>query len=261
MLEILKRIYRQFRRFLVNCYMNLSCIFKHMSWFISLRKNDINNIGSIYNFNYIKPIHVKNWHYGTRFFLLKSHERKVFVKVLSNRDLAYRELDFYSYIYKSDSKLKSYIPRLIHCNEVGKNYYMILEYIEGFNFIDINFEKYTEENRKNICCSLFEILTELNNLGLLHNDIRMNNIILRNNQPVLFDFGYSCNKNDLSKMLNELSSEERELLNEHNRIAVDNHNDAFSMFYIMKSVNPSMIFNQFDLWKKVNEMINSSIAI
>ncbi|WP_185752302.1 hypothetical protein [Butyrivibrio sp. AE2032] len=148
-----------------------------------------------------------------------------------------------------------YVPRYIVSKEIDGYVYIVLEYIDGIGFDNIDLNNILLEDRLSICEALNSILDGLIEIDYSHNDIRLQNFMLREGRPVLFDFGYACKKNEIVSMLSTLSNEEKKQLNEYNRISYDKHNDAFSMFYVMKHINPSLLSNQKSIWESVNQRI------
>jgi len=84
------------------------------------------------------------------------------------------------------------IVRVLRFFEANSTAYMVMEYQEGENLNDYLKAKGTlsEEELLNIVLPLLDGLEEIHTAGLLHRDIKPNNIYIRHdNTPVLLDFG------------------------------------------------------------------------
>ncbi len=87
----------------------------------------------------------------------------------------------------------SQIPKLYAYFSDKKQFYLIQEYIEGETLTKVVEKqgKLKEEIVKQILCNLLPVLDYIHSRGIVHRDIKPDNIILRNNDnlPVLIDFG------------------------------------------------------------------------
>jgi serine/threonine protein kinase, bacterial len=85
------------------------------------------------------------------------------------------------------------IPKLFAYFAENEEFYLIQEWIQGPTLTDVVTaqETISETDVKNILVSLLSVLTYVHSGGIIHRDIKPDNIILRNlnNQPVLIDFG------------------------------------------------------------------------
>ena len=85
------------------------------------------------------------------------------------------------------------IPKLFAYFAENEQFYLIQEWIQGPTLTDVVAaqETISEPDVKNILVSLLSVLTYVHSGGIIHRDIKPDNIILRNlnNQPVLIDFG------------------------------------------------------------------------
>ncbi len=87
----------------------------------------------------------------------------------------------------------SQIPKLFAYFAENEQFYLIQEWIQGPTLTDVVTaqETMSEPDVKNILVSLLSVLDYVHSGGIIHRDIKPDNIILRNsnNQPVLIDFG------------------------------------------------------------------------
>ncbi len=85
------------------------------------------------------------------------------------------------------------IPKLFAYFVENEEFYLIQEWIQGPTLTDVvtAAESMSEFDVKNILVSLLSVLNYVHSGGIIHRDIKPDNIILRNlnNQPVLIDFG------------------------------------------------------------------------
>ncbi len=85
------------------------------------------------------------------------------------------------------------IPKLFAYFVENEEFYLIQEWIQGPTLTDVvtAAESISEAEVKNILVSLLSVLDYVHSGGIIHRDIKPDNIILRNlnNQPVLIDFG------------------------------------------------------------------------
>ena len=85
------------------------------------------------------------------------------------------------------------IPKLFAYFAENEQFYLIQEWIQGPTLTDVVTaqESVSESDVKNILVSLLSVLAYVHSGGIIHRDIKPDNIILRNlnNQPVLIDFG------------------------------------------------------------------------
>lgn len=85
------------------------------------------------------------------------------------------------------------IPKLFAYFAENEQFYLIQEWIQGPTLTDVVTaqETISEVDVKNILVSLLSVLAYVHSGGIIHRDIKPDNIILRNinSQPVLIDFG------------------------------------------------------------------------
>lgn len=79
----------------------------------------------------------------------------------------------------------------VECNDQNKQIWLVLEFVDGKDLVDYEI---TEDNKFAIIDKLFSINKCLDNLGIIHNDISMENVMVdnRSNEIYFIDFGGSC---------------------------------------------------------------------
>ena len=90
-----------------------------------------------------------------------------------------------------------HIIKLIDVLEDDKHFYVVLEYLEGrdlFEFMNRNFMNETKARK--IVYSVFRAVKYLHNFGIVHRDIKLENIVMNSRDnlkalPKLIDFGLS----------------------------------------------------------------------
>lgn len=256
LMNFFKNIFKCGKRICVEIICKLIAIRNYLNWIVKKRRFDFENVLQVFSkIDSLTPVHLYNWHYGTRYLLVTRNQQKIFVKVLSKDSLANREINFYENIVEKCGQLRGYIPNYLSSLKTKENIYMFIEHVDGKTFDSINFDNLPISLKCEICEKLFLMLKILKNAGVSHNDIRLQNFMLKNNSPVLFDFGYACYTSEKELFLASLSSLERERINNFNRIAKDVHDDAFSMFYVIKHVNPEFMVNQAKIWNELNSLM------
>jgi serine/threonine protein kinase len=103
--------------------------------------------------------------------------------------------------YLSESIIISTLPEYLWSIFKSKNscLVMVMEYIEGPNLYTYLSNNYPLDNESmyNIAVWLFDIIRSLHHLGIVHRDIKLDNIIITPEQKLyLVDFGLSCSLNE-----------------------------------------------------------------
>jgi serine/threonine-protein kinase len=105
-----------------------------------------------------------------------------------SRELLEKEIQIQSRLRHSQ------IPRCLHAFRCRKQLYMVTDYIEGQTVEDLIFEKgeaFTEEESLRFISELLKLVRFLHDHGIVHLDIRIPNVMVRDGQIYLIDFGLS----------------------------------------------------------------------
>jgi serine/threonine protein kinase len=146
-----------------------------------LKKNNIINI-KLFNF--------KNWHHGCGYFTAFLDNKKVFIKFDTKLLLLQNDLVVYNI---TNSSLKKHLVTIHNSIILDDIQIIIYEFLEGTELSDIIVFK----NPK-LIDSMIDILQILNNLDIVHRDIKFDNFFIVNNQIKIIDFTFA---NSLNKKL------------------------------------------------------------
>jgi GT2 family glycosyltransferase/glycosyltransferase involved in cell wall biosynthesis/regulator of replication initiation timing len=166
----------------------------------SIYKSDENSHIANYSFKYINPVQtviqsrVLCWHEGTfyisRIYKYLENERIVIQKQ-ANPNIIKNEFELLN-------KLNSdYFPNAYDLKVEGNYATFKMDYIEGKTLSEYKTLKNRLNNNeiKSFILMCLELLSTLKNNKIIHRDISPGNIILRNNKPVLIDFGWAESNN------------------------------------------------------------------
>lgn len=136
--------------------------------------------------------------------------------------------------------------RFNHKNSIVNNKYILMysPYIQSYTlkdyYIDHKFE-FTFNVLNHIYKTLYS-LSLLNNVGIIHNDLHMGNILinLKNNNPIIIDFGLSFNINNCYKLSKDYID-----FQYVKKFTFDYRNDSYH-FNIEKRFISFVIFNKLD---------------
>lgn len=258
-LRLLRLLYRKSRDVMVAILLFFVKQYNKLRWRVCYKEIDVSAIDTVAYITDIIPIHITSWHHGSRFFRVVSNGKALFVKVATNRDIGKREIEFYNKVAKSNSSLANNIPQEVKWIEKNNAIYIVMDYIDGDSLSMEKVNSFDNKERVKICNELWAILLELQRIGIAHNDIRMANIMYDGKRVYLIDFGYATSINAKEDLLAKISVDEKSMLNEYNRIGAEVLCDAFSMFNVMKGVNPELYSTQYEIWLKINQMMKEDL--
>jgi serine/threonine protein kinase, bacterial len=106
----------------------------------------------------------------------------------------------------------SSIPVCIERFREGKKHFLVMERIKGKNFEQLIFEDgltFTEREAFQVLLQVLEIVKMIHNEGIVHRDLRIPNILLREKDIVIIDFGLAGYIKDASEQTFIKAEEER----------------------------------------------------
>lgn len=206
----------------------------------------MNGISNIRKFSW------KSWHFGYRYFVGVFNNNKVFVKYNNKKNWISFESDNFKKVENSEN-LSLFFPKFIFYRECGKGAYLVEEYVVGNSILAVKGKDYKIIDK--IMEQLLLLTIELHKNNFKHLDINVNNVyICEDGSLKIIDLGFSnLNKNKLEWIGNKRSiSRVVTNLNKDTRLDVGLIDDAFSILSVAKVIDPNLISNRYDTWKKMN---------
>tara|TARA_B110000971_G_C20040036_1_gene517472 strand:- start:4695 stop:5474 length:780 start_codon:yes stop_codon:yes gene_type:complete len=193
----------------------------------------------------VKPFNKNRWHHNlytfTGVFLFN---QKVFIKVSNVPGVLSNENEAYS-ILGDISVLDKYLIKRIQFFNFKPFDFLVIDFLEGETLS----ETWMLNNIDNLPI-LIKIVEEINNLFLIHRDIKLDNFIIHNNQIKIFDFTFMLQTNSETN-LKELDLDQKSNLTmlmdlgDELKPSIYRWDDYYSMY---------MIFNKF--FKKNKEKLS-----
>lgn len=109
------------------------------------------------------------------------------------------------------------IPKLIEDFQSDGNRFIIMEQMEGKNFEELIFhekKQFNEQESFHTLLALLDIVKYLHSQGIVHRDLRIPNIMIKDNQLYLIDFGLARKIEDNQLPETDLFPEEKRLMRE-----------------------------------------------
>jgi len=233
---------------------------RKICWTIYSKNNDQDVMSQQYSHPLLCPIHVVSWHYGAQYFEMRVGYDKYFVKKHCNKTTGNREKNIYSYINKFGSNINKKILPLLNSIETSRCIYNIFPYVDSPTLSEyLRKEHLTTATKENLCKQMFDIYQILKTNDVAHNDLRTDNFFVNGNSIVLFDLGYACQYSKYVDFVNSLNDIERATLNKKNQIGRKYIDDAFTLFYSIKEVDPELYSTQRNLWEAINSHIGENM--
>jgi serine/threonine protein kinase, bacterial len=94
------------------------------------------------------------------------------------------------------------IPKCLDVFEEAEQSFLVMEFIEGHNVEDLIFyqgKRYNERESFRIVMDVLTIIHYFHGKGVIHRDLRLPNILMKNNQVFIIDFGLAvfCDEKEL----------------------------------------------------------------
>jgi RIO-like serine/threonine protein kinase len=119
--------------------------------------------------------------------------KTVIPKTEEAEDCLFKEHDILLTLHERTSRPELFIKPVDYMIKDGC-YVLVTEWIENSEITDL----------KSFIAALYDISTELKRVGIRHRDIWECNILVRDNLPVLIDFGWACNVDENDGMDEQL---------------------------------------------------------
>lgn len=106
----------------------------------------------------------------------------------------------------------SSIPICYERFQEGKNHFLVMEWIKGKNFEQLIFEEgktFSERESFEVLLQVLQVVKVIHEKGIVHRDLRIPNILLRENEIVIIDFGLAGYIQDASEQAFIKAEEER----------------------------------------------------
>lgn len=130
----------------------------------------------------VQPLEWKVW-YGSYYFRGILNHKKVFIKVTAEctKDGYMNEVVCDNYIKKNSVFLSERTPKII------------LNFIyEGFHIVIFEYFEICKELKLNdLQSAMHEFVVEYSNVGIIHQDIKLNNLTIQNGKYCMIDYGYA----------------------------------------------------------------------
>ncbi|MED1862315.1 protein kinase [Fictibacillus nanhaiensis] len=91
------------------------------------------------------------------------------------------------------------VPKLLNAFQNNQGHFIAMEWIKGETFEDLIFrdnQTYNEKQTIDILLELLSITERFHKNGIIHRDLRIPNIIQRDNKLIVIDFGLACHLSD-----------------------------------------------------------------
>jgi len=152
------------------------------------------------NIEQIKIFNFKNWHHGYAYLSGFKDNKKVFIKIDTKLLLLQNDLLVYNI---ANEELKKYLVKIIDSIILSDIQIIIYEFLNGHELS----KSIIEQNPK-IIITLINSLEAIDNLEIIHRDIKLDNFFITKDNIKLIDFTFanSLNKKLGFKELNILDS-------------------------------------------------------
>jgi predicted Ser/Thr protein kinase len=225
-------------------------IFKKIKLYIDAARK-ISIIKKVSKVDDVVPYLISNWHHGFAYFIGKLNGQKVFIK--TSDEFFYLCNDIAAAKILKD---KVSTPKVLETISLDKFEIVIFEFIEGNTLTPHDLI-----NNVEIIPQLIKIIYEINKVGIVHRDIKLNNFLINKDKSVYvidFTFSISIDTNLHLKELDNSNKEEIKILNsigEGDNPSHHHWNDKFSLNKIVERV-----IKYYDLWGYKNTFLNETYS-
>lgn len=135
--------------------------------------------------------------------IVMKKQKDVFIKIFNGKN------DFNYENFKKEIKISRYLnnkniaPKVLGAYINNSSYSIFFEKIEAKNLIEINLSLFTIKEKINIFKRILLKVKKLHDIGIIHNDISLSNIMLNEKSIYLVDFSESIflNESNLKKYI------------------------------------------------------------
>jgi serine/threonine protein kinase, bacterial len=135
---------------------------------------------------------------------VKTKEIRVVKQLRPSKQRNKKEVSlFQNEIYVMRRLSHNNLPELFEAFSYHGDFFYVMSYIKGDNLEDqifINNKTFTEEESLLFLAHLLELVDYLHSKEIYHQDLRIPNVILKNREPYLIDFGLSKQGNSLDSV-------------------------------------------------------------
>ena len=214
---------------------------------------------SQYGVKKVKPYNVKSWHFKYEYYTGNYRGKMVFIKYNGHARLITHEYNNIIFLRNESRFLANHLPEVYMLKQCRNGAYLVEDYLDlsPISKITINSEEYAE-----VFVQLETIIKEFHRIGFMHLDINSGNVFLTETRKVfLIDLGFSniCDKDmDIfySKHFRRLIMNN---LNLETRLDIAVIDDAYSMLVVEKELEPDLISNHNEYWKRMVMLSNNVV--
>lgn len=229
---------------------NINSIF----WYIKEYKNFSTQLLKENNIHLVKIFSMKNWHLGWRYFVgVDQNGREYFIKYGEQKQQIRQEIVAMLKMQKIKS---AYSPALIGYGFTELYGYVIQEKINGITFDQMTCHLVEfKQQESNIIEQFIEIAEDLKKAGIIHRDIRPENLIYINESKRVFLIDYAASVIKGKKGYFAALYQEKYLkgLGSIYKPEIFLWDDAYSLSEIIRFIDKQVEANP--LWTKLNSRI------
>lgn len=228
----------------------------HLLYYIqyckSIRRKEISDL-NYYGLNNVKPILWRTWRIGRgrdgahrRYYLGHFQDKQCFIKIGYKDETVKNELDV---LNKQIVPIPFSPQLLIGSMRFSDETVMIaVEYIEGLSEFKLPSSK---KDFSKMCGEFITILDELKTRGIVHADIHKGNLMIKNNNLYLLDYGISMVLNDG----NTIDYNSRPGTFYVQRDGIRTYDDAYSFVETIVSLDASDEFKNMEEFENIKNKV------
>ncbi|MGA4718661.1 serine/threonine protein kinase [Fictibacillus nanhaiensis] len=155
--------------------------------------------------------------YGITYLALDRHTEEIIVLKQLRNTKAKTKAGLLSFQRESqilDALHQHPVPKLLNTFQDVQSHFIAMEWIKGETFEDLIFrdnQTYNEKETIAILLELLNITERFHEKGIIHRDLRIPNIIQRDNKLIVIDFGLACYLSDKHLEIEDLNDHPEKL--------------------------------------------------